>query len=346
MDGMSDLRALGDVALIVEGSELGVFRWFYGAVVLIIVAVLDSRDRRVPNAVWVITMPGAAVLVGLDLQMRGADIATWGTSLAAFAWVCIHVIGRPTWQDARSGSWPDIVLGSAIGAGALCTIWGIWTHLPSVIEAPWILIEPLDTTESMRLTRVWLMAFSMVISIPLIEMLWRLGALRGGADAKALMMCVLILPTWSGVPIIATPPHLSAPFISLAIWSGILMLSVPIHMVIKNISAGTRSPVGMIWHATMIDLDDFNPERQWLLTNIASSHDGETGPRNRMRPVSRSREEEWTEQAIEDLNDYGESRVWVTHKHPYLVYMCLGWILLLLCGDAVGHVAGWMNQLG
>ena len=102
----------------------------------------------------------------------------------------------------------------------------------------------------------------------------------------------------------------------------------------------------MIWHATRIDLDDFNPERQWLLTNIASGHDGKTGPRHRMRPVSRSREEEWTELAIKDLKNHGENRVWVTHKHPYLVYMCLGWILLLLFGDAVGHVAGWMNQLG
>ena len=326
-----------------EGSDLGIFRWYYGAAMLIVAAILDARERRVPNAVWVITMPGAAVLVGLDLQIRGADIATWGTALAAFSWVCIHVIGRPTWEDTRAGSWPDIVLGSTIGIGALCTIWGLLTHLPTVIEAPWLLIEPLDTSESMRRTRVWLMAFSMLISIPLIEMLWRVGALRGGADAKALMMCVLILPTWSGVPIIATPPHLSAPFISLAIWSGILMLSVPINMMFSNISTGTKSPLGMIWHAKKIELNDFDPERQWLLTNIASDHDGETEPRHRMRPVSRSREEEWTEQAIEDLVNHGETRVWVTHKHPYLVYMCLGWALLLLFGDAVGHATGWMD---
>lgn len=326
-----------------EGSELGIFRWFYGAAVLIVAAVLDSKERRVPNAVWVITMPGAAVLVGLDLLMREADVVTWGTALAAFAWVCIHIIGKPTWRDAREGSWPDILLGSAICIGAICSIWGFYTHLVNVIQAPWLLIEPMDTSEPLLQTRVWLMSVSMLISIPLIEILWRIGALRGGADAKALMMCVLILPTWSGVPIIAAPPHLSAPFISLAIWSGILMLSVPIRMVITNLTRGTISPASMIWHAERIELEQFNPERQWLLTNIASSHEGERGPRHRMRPVSRTREHEWTEQAIEDLEHHGETKVWVTHKHPYLVYMCLGWMLLLIFGDAVGHATGWMD---
>jgi len=192
---------------------------------------------------------------------------------------------------------------------------------------------------------LWGQMVLMGIVLIFFEMAWRFRMLHGGADAKAMMLATLLLPTWAGAafPIFAGESTISTsmpPALSLLIWAGLAFLVLPFIMLIRNASAGDLMPLSMSWHASKMALADIPNNHVWLLEEVVDKPDGTRGVTRRMRPVRGSRAETEIETVLQELSEAEVERAWVTAKHPFLLFVFPAILPLILFGDPIVWIFG------
>ena len=126
---------------------------------------------------------------------------------------------------------------------------------------------------------LWWSTVSVFIPIALIDFAWRARLIHGGADCKGLMWVSLLVPTWSGFPILFTQYMdetiiAMPPAIALLVWGGFAFLILPFIMMIKNLKNGQRN-LKLIWHAERMDVNNVLNSHVWLLTSIVEMPSGE-----------------------------------------------------------------------
>mgnify|MGYP001475209558 CR=1 FL=1 len=171
--------------------------------------------------------------------------------------------------------------------------------------------------------------------------------LHGGADAKAMMLATLLIPSWSGAayPLYNSSEGLSTsmpPALSLLIWAGLAFLVLPLLMIARNARAGDLFPLSMSWHASRMPLSEIQKNHVWLLEEVADKPDGSRGIIRRMRPVRGSRAETEVEAVIDELSAEGMDKAWVTAKHPFLLFVFPAILPLVLFGDPVVWITSFM----
>jgi hypothetical protein len=80
---------------------------------------------------------------------------------------------------------------------------------------------------------------------------------------------------------------------------------------------------------------DENPS--WILTEIIQK-DGENAVVNRILPSSKSTIGTEREADLALLEEMGLDSVWITRKHPFLVYLFLAILPMLLLGDPLAYL--------
>jgi hypothetical protein len=185
----------------------------------------------------------------------------------------------------------------------------------------------------------------MGIVLVFFEMAWRFRMLHGGADAKAMMLATLLLPSWNGAgfPLNTSSETFSTsmpPALSLLIWAGLAFLVLPFVMIVRNSSAGDLMPLSMSWHASRMTLSEIPNKHVWLLEEIIDKPDGTRGITRRMRPVRGSRAETDVEAVLEELAAEGLEKAWVTAKHPFLLFVFPAILPLVLLGDPIVWIFG------
>ena len=75
-----------------------------------IAAIMDLKDRRVPNEFWITWAKPAIFLWTLDLLILGVEWYTIATAAGMVAYASTAVIGRPTIGDILSGKSLDILV--------------------------------------------------------------------------------------------------------------------------------------------------------------------------------------------------------------------------------------------
>ena len=75
----------------------------------------------------------------------------------------------------------------------------------------------------------------------------------------------------------------------------------------------------------------------WLLTDVIEQEDGKKVV-NRILPSSGTNSKGEVSRVLEDLESMGIHSAWVANKHPFLVYLFLSIIPLVLFGDPVGII--------
>lgn len=170
--------------------------------------------------------------------------------------------------------------------------------------------------------------------------------LHGGADAKAMMLATLLLPSWNGAafPLNSTGEAFSTsmpPSLSLLIWAGLAFLVLPFVMIARNTAAGDLLPLSMSWHASRMPLSDIPLKHVWLLEGVTDKPDGTRGLTRRMRPVRGSRAETDVVAVLDELAAEGLDKAWVTAKHPFLLFVFPAIIPLILFGDPVVWVSSF-----
>ena len=180
---------------------------------------------------------------------------------------------------------------------------------------------------------------------------WRIGLIQGGADVKALILVTLVFPSWSFVPdqmypLVEDPLFRMPPSMVLFIWAAAAFLVAPPIIFIQNAVRGNISSLSdlkMAWHATKRRISDLKEapdsisHKYWILTE-AIEKIGELTVVDRILPSRRLSNAEDKATQFELLEELGLASGWITTKHPFLVYLFLAILPMLLLGDPLSYV--------
>jgi len=302
-------------------------------------AHLDNKQRSVPNSYWKVWIKSAVLLWLLEIAIRTDDWITYCTMAAVLAYGSTSLIGTPTITDLKRGSWVDwsVLLWYCIGMYGV--IYGIMEYVP-MDDYVSILSFSENSPEG-----IWLQTILVIPIMFFIKMAWRLRLLHGGADAKALLLVAVLIPSW----ITFAPVNGSTfvpPVFALLVWGGLGFFLLPISLIIHNIVDGnvkTFEDISMIWHATRMPLDEITDNFVWLLDEVVISPDGEPNIVSSLTPPKKTPSRQELMIKIEELRLMEVEDAWVTKKYPLLSYIFPGTILLLFFGDPIWwilHIAG------
>ena len=99
----------------------------------------------------------------------------------------------------------------------------------------------------------------------------------------------------------------------------------------------------MAWHATKqkiseaTQLSGMDETTSWILTEVIEKN-GEKTIVNRILPSSKSAIGTERGADLELLEEMGLDSVWITRKHPFLVYLFLAILPTLLLGDPLAYL--------
>ena len=180
---------------------------------------------------------------------------------------------------------------------------------------------------------------------------WRIGLIQGGADVKALILVTMVFPSWAFVPdqmypLVEDPLFRMPPSMVLFIWPPAAFLVAPPIIFIQNIARGNISSLSdlkMAWHATKRSISnlkkapDSESYQSWILTE-AIEKNGEMSAVDRILPSRRLSDVQDQDKQFELLEELGLDSVWITTKHPFLVYLFLAILPMLLLGDPLSYL--------
>ena len=136
------------------------------------------------------------------------------------------------------------------------------------------------------------------------------------------------------------------PSMVLFIWAAAAFLVAPPIIFIQNAVRGNISSLSdlkMAWHATKRRISDLKeaPDSEsyqsWILTE-AIEKNGEMNPVDRIFPSRRLSNAHDRDKQFELLEELGLDSVWITTKHPFLVYLFLAILPMLLLGDPLSYL--------
>lgn len=180
---------------------------------------------------------------------------------------------------------------------------------------------------SLGFENIYLLIF-IPIMIGLVYLLFQLGLIFGGADAKALMAIAILLPF---PPVIHDLPlwNISLMPGSWQVFSNsiILFLFIPISLFIYNLSKrNIKFP--HVFLGYKMDIDKAREKFVWPLEKI------ENGKQKFVyMPKNFDVEEE-----IDDLKKYGLKEIWITPKIPFMIPLLAGFICTFFLGDILFYI--------
>ncbi len=176
--------------------------------------------------------------------------------------------------------------------------------------------------------------FRHLIGVPammlFIVLLYMLDALRGGADAKALISLAILFPFY---PDMASLPFLRPESAELGIFipftfavlvtAAIIVALTPIGFLLRNIAdKELRFPQALLGYR--MDTENARGKHVWLMERVVEG---------RHLLYSRPKAEEDLSRELSLLEEAGHRRVWVTPKVPFIVPMLIGLIVCATLGN-------------
>ncbi len=304
----------------------------------------DFETLSVRDGHWIRWSAPASLILILELASNDAGLAN---ICMAFALLAVFSICFYTPPDPRKiGEWNSqealLWVLYSVGIGGIVT--GAYRYSDTDF------IDLVLGDETLETTLWWSMIGALITSV-IYYASWRAGLIQGGADVKALILITLIFPSWGFVPeqmfsLVEDPIFRMPPSMVMFIWAAAAFLIAPPLIFIHNASKGnieTISDLKMAWHATrkkMSDLEmipDLDDDPSWILTE-AIEKNGKTTVVNRILPSSKSAygKEKVSELAL--LQELGLESVWITRKHPFLVYLFFAILPMLLFGDPIAFL--------
>ena len=301
-------------------------------------AWMDHKDRRVGNEHWMVWVKPAIFLWALELIAQEADWTIFLTASAVVAYASTSIIGRPTLSDIFSGNKMDLIVSSWYVLSLAGIIGGSMKYGD---------VSPLDVLVGNETgsAALWWGTLSGLLTILIIDLAWRFRLIHGGADAKALMLVAILIPSWDTMPLISdkTSESLVAlpPSLALLMWGGLTFILIPLILLIKNILNSNISSITdlkLSWHASKMKLSKVRDSHVWLLTSIIQLPDGSSKVYHKSRAPRRTPSDEELENSIKELEDFDVEEVWISYKLPLLVFLFPAIIPLALLGDPISYI--------
>ena len=186
---------------------------------------------------------------------------------------------------------------------------------------------------------------SVLLTIFIIDLAWRFRLIHGGADAKALMLVAILIPSWNTMPLISNHTYDSVialpPALALLMWGGLTFLLIPIILFFKNILQSNISSISdlrLSWHASKMKLENVFQSHVWLLTSVIDLPDGTSKVYNKSRAPRRTPTDEQLLSDIKLLEQHGVDEVWISYKLPLLVFLFPVIIPMAIFGDPISFI--------
>jgi prepilin signal peptidase PulO-like enzyme (type II secretory pathway) len=277
----------------------------------------DWKAREVSDAVWAaLAVPGA--LLGVVAWGTGSAVALGAWALAA-AFVLEHLF---PWDIALERLHPDLpaylewVAYAAVIAGTIAIGWrfGLGARgLPIAVIA-------------------------VIVSVLLARLLFEVGVLYGGADAKALMVAGLLVPLFAQ-PVLAVPATARSvlayyPFsLNLLMDGAILAIAIPIGLALWNLRRGDFV-FPRAFTSYRIPVEELSSSFVWLRDPLLERDATEA------ETSEEDLEERKRQQA--ELLALGVREVWVTPQLPFIILLFAGAVVALLAGNLIFDVGAWL----
>jgi len=277
---------------------------------LLYAAVADLRTREVSDRLWQVVGSIGAVVGGALVAPGGLlPLALWAVAAAL---ALEHLF---PWDDAlgeRHAAQVPVLevvayVGALVAVGTCAARGGVG---PSSV--------PIEV-------------IALVVTVVLARALFELGVLYGGADAKALIVSGVLVPTFA-TPLLTAPAadllllHVLPFSLTLLTDAALLSVVVPLTLAVRNIVRGEFTfPRGFTSYT--LDVAQLPHRFVWVRDHALGEDtlvdDVETSADDTRRRVEIARK----------LEAQGVRRVWVTPQLPFLVLLAAGTIAGLLVGN-------------
>lgn len=304
----------------------------------------DFQTLSVRDVHWIRWAIPAALILFVEMYSNDVGLANICMVLALIAIFSICFVTPPDPRSIREWRGRDSLLWSVYVIGIGGIVGGAITYS----ETNFVNLVLGD--ESPNTSLWWSMIGALLTSI-VFYFSWRLGLIQGGADVKALILITLFFPSWAFVPeqvypLVEDPIFSMPPSMVMFIWAAAAFLIAPpiifAHNVMKG-NIGEISDLKMAWHATkknisdLWDISELDDNNSWILTDVVQKN----GKKTVVHRILPSRRSTFGEKATEDLSaleELGLESVWITRKHPFLVYLFLAILPMLLFGDPLAYL--------
>jgi preflagellin peptidase FlaK len=287
-------------------------RLVIGIVILGYASVKDMRERKVPNAPWIVLAVTALILLPVQVVADGESLSyllIMVPILAIFA--DVYWDGKEGSAVARYGPAAKYSIG-IIALVALGYTWGTNSYFQHLLAVPVMML--------------------FIVAMYLTDLI------RGGADAKALLSLAVLFPIYpvlGGFPLFqgGTPAvQLLFPFVFvILIYASIANSLLFIYFLLRNVASGDlKLPQALL--GFKLDHSKITGRHVWLMERI---EDGEHVV------YVRPRHEENLEKEVDLLVASGHTRLWVTPMTPLVLLM---WASLIF-SSIFGNLIFWLVSL-
>tara|TARA_B100000959_G_scaffold244810_1_gene269008 strand:- start:5840 stop:6820 length:981 start_codon:yes stop_codon:yes gene_type:complete len=301
---------------------------------LALAARSDYSTLKVKDQLWLTwTAPVIALLV-LEMAIIEGSLLNFYMSAALLTTASLSILGPPDLRKSLGWSRNEFALATVYVIGLTGLIGGAVHSMDTNFVDLVLGDESPETT-------LWWGLLGAILTMVLYLSAWKLGLIQGGADVKGLILVTLAFPTWAFLPEPPFSPEESVfsipPSMAMFLWAGTAFLIAPPVLFLQNVARGSLSSfsdIKMAWHATKMPISDMGDGPSWLLTDVIE-HEGGSRVINRILPSGSSPNTEDSSEILEKLESMGIESVWVASKHPFLVYLFLAMVPLLIFGDPI-----------
>jgi len=287
------------------------FRLALGLAFLAIAAIMDVRTRKVPNRLWFIMFFTGILVLEIGYIFDKAPQVLLLTPIPAMiVFIVIFTEGEIAEDSLSKGA--NIVLTIVLVLVAIAVIYYQGMSLAYDLE--------------------WKRTLHIPIMIALAYVFYIARVLHGGADAKALMCLVVMVPFYpqlGSMPLIPNPELMTVMFpfaFVILLDSALGVLLVPLGYAVFNATRGDMDK--RMFFGYRMPLKDVPKKFVWLMEKVV---DG----KNVTVLFPKRSDDKRLKKDLKALKEAGVKMPWVTPKLPFMVPMFVGYLLAFVVGNLI-----------
>jgi len=284
-------------------------RLLIAIVILSYASIQDVRTRKAQNALWIVLAAAALILLPVQLVADGESLAYVLVVVPILAILAdVYWDGKEDSAMARYGPWAK---------------YSMWFIATVALGYAWV-----DRLYFQHLLAIPVMMFFFVV-------MYMLGLIRGGADAKAMISLAILFPLYpalGGFPLLhgsTGSAQLLFPFAFVILFTAAIITALtPIYYLSRNLaSRDMKFPQSLFGYKA--EHSQLKGKHVWLMERMEGGEHV---------IYVRPKKDEDLEKEIDLLVRSGHTRLWITPMIPFLVPM----LLSLVFSTVVGNLIFWL----
>ncbi len=292
---------------------LSIIRFVIGLSFLLVASISDIKTRRVSDVLWIIMSVVASSILAMHLILEGVG---WRYYL-----IFIPVVVLLSYAFVEI---PELYTEKGLNPISM-----IWLTIPLISSA----YQIHHLNQDIFFWSLMVIPVTMVF----VFVLYYFSVIYGGADAKAVLVIAILVPFYpeiNGLTNTGLSPdqipfmQIFFPFTFIVLLNAsLIMLVLPIYFLSLNLKRGDKGFPQMLFGYKK-PIDEIPDSFVWPMERY-----DEKGNLN-IKLFPRDEDDD----VLNTLISKGRERVWVTPKIPFIVPLCIGYIISFLIGNPISYL--------